>query len=213
MCVYINIKSHYNETDIPPSLPPFFSSFAIVNMNMETTTLSVHKALHELPIHCFSNLIFYHSPSCLLYCSTVWLLCCSLTLKAYCYLKDSMLMLFSGEHVFLSKEMHMIDTCDGFISILNCKLIRKNIPDHPIKFSNLHSHSLSLQYFFSIEYVTAWHFIFNFFLSSAHHHVNTTFLFTIEFLAPRTVPSVHLLRKISINMYTMDYWVVPLLSE
>lgn len=155
ICVCINIKSHYNETDIPLSLPPFFASFAIVKVNMETTTLSVHKALHELPIHCFSNFIFYHSPSCLLYCSTVWPLCCSLTLKAYCYLKDSMLMLFSGEQVFLSKEMHIIGTCDAFTSILSCKLIRKNIPDHPIKFSNLHSpHSLSLQYFFSIEYVT-----------------------------------------------------------
>lgn len=82
-------------------------------------------------------------------------------------------MLVSGEQVFPRKEMRMIGTCNVFISILKCKLTRKNIPNHPIKCSKQSPSSLFWipEIFFSIEYVTTWHFIFLFvFPTSLRRH-------------------------------------------
>lgn len=47
ICVHINIKSHFNKIHIPLSLPSSFSSFAIVNMNMETTIPSTRPYLNS----------------------------------------------------------------------------------------------------------------------------------------------------------------------
>lgn len=168
--------------------------------------LAADNRIDRSPTHCCSDFIFSHPSSCLL-CSRWIGLLAVLWVTQQTAVHSLMLTLLAGGKS-LSKDRNPHGShLDAFMTALKCRLIRKDA------LTTLWSTATSILLIGNVFlHIICHHLTFYLFLislsisptSSYEHNI----LFTTEFLAPRTVPVVHLLRKRSINRYSMDYLVV-----